>query len=157
MAVIPKAAPTLVPPINGPTARPPSDAEFGFDPKGRGLLGTFMRHPLDTIAAGTLGLIASKVADQRYPGYPDNMGGHDQEGDAFRHSYWNAAMAKTFGAERAQEFADMVERRSWNEPGQRQMDLYNNRAGRALADQPGPLADTIKKAIMDGRLRTRPF
>ncbi|MES2473919.1 MAG: hypothetical protein V4601_13890 [Pseudomonadota bacterium] len=157
MAVIPTTTPALVPPINGPAARSPSDTEFGFDPKGLGLVETFVKYPLDTIAAGTLGLIASKVADQQYPGYSDGMGGHNQECDAFRHSYWNAAMAKTFGAERAQEFSDMVERRSWNKPGERQMDLYNNRAGRGLADQPGPLADTIKKAIMDGRLRTRPF
>ena len=41
--------------------------------------------------------------------------------------------------------------------GERQMDLYNSREGRGLADSPGAVANTIKKAIADGRLRTRPF
>ncbi|OAI44670.1 hypothetical protein AYO42_04430 [Rhizomicrobium sp. SCGC AG-212-E05] len=66
-------------------------------------------------------------------------------------------MAKAIGPDRAQAFAHAVEVQGDNPVGERQMDLYNNREGRALATKPGPLADTIKKAIADGVLRTRPF
>jgi hypothetical protein len=112
-------------------------------------------HPLDALAAGTLGLIARRVAEKQYPG--TSAGGRNGEGDAFRHAYWNAAMAKAIGPDRAQAFAHAVEVKGDNPVGERRMDLYNNREGRALATQPGPLADTIRKAITDGVLRTRPF
>lgn len=98
---------------------------------------------------------ARRVAEKQYPG--TSAGGRNGEGDAFRHAYWNAAMTKAIGPDRAQAFAHAVEVQGGNPVGERQMDLYNNREGRALATQPGPLADTIKKAITDERLRTRPF
>lgn len=84
-------------------------------------------------------------------------GGHNQEGDGFRHAYWNSTMAKALGPDRAQQFANALEISSPNKSGERQMDLYNNSRGRALASRPGPMVDTIKQAIADGRIRTRPF
>jgi hypothetical protein len=156
MTVTPSGpAASLVIPINSPAARPPSDADFGFDAAGPGLLGVAWRHPVDAAVAGVQAVLARREAGRRYPGH--SGGGQNQEGDAFRHAYWNAIMTRLLGPERAGEYANAVEIQGSNKAGERQMDLYNNREGRALATQPGPLADTIKKAITDGRLRTRPF
>lgn len=155
IAVIPKTTPTLVPPINGPAARPLSDAELGFDPNGRGHLWTSIRHPVDALLAHDLSRMARRESEKAYPGTLN--GGHNQEGDAFRHAYWNHAMARVMGAKKAKAFADANEISPYNPIGERQMDLYNNREGRGLADSPGAVANTIKKAIADGRLRTRPF
>ena len=161
MAVIPtKAVPELAPrprPINHPAATPPADAVLGFDPNGPGLLSVSLPHPLDALAAGNLAAIAWRVAEQQYPGHAGGGGGHNQEGDSFRHAYWNSTMAKALGPERAQEFANALEISSPNAVGERQMDLYNNNQGRALASRLGPVVDIIKRAIADGQIRTRPF
>lgn len=116
-----------------------------------------LRHPLDALAAGTLAAVAWRVAEQQYPGYAGGGGGHNQAGDGFRHAYWNSTMAKALGPDLAQQFANALEISSPNKSGERQMDLYNNSQGRALASRPGPMVDTIKQAIADGRIRTRPF
>ena len=161
MATIPtRAAPELAPrpsSINDPATKPPADVAQGFDPNGPGLLSVSLRHPLDAVAAGTLAAIAWRVAEQQYPGNAGGGGGHNQEGDAFRHAYWNSTMAKSLVADRAQQFANALEISSPNRAGERQMDLYNNSQGRALASRSGPMVDIIKQAIADGKIRTRPF
>lgn len=157
MTVIPtKPVLNLASSINDPAARPPSDSEFGFDPKGPKVENIFWQHPVDAALALVQSELAKYEANRRYPG-PEYGGGHNQAGDAFRHAYWNAAMARLLGPERAREYADAVEISSWNKAGERQMDLYNNREGRRLGLQPGLLTDAIEKAIKDGHLRTRPF
>lgn len=108
--------------------------------------------------AALAGILAQAAWDEAEKLYPGNIGGgRNQEGDAFRHAYWNATMARTLGPELAKTFADANEISRPGPIGERQMDLYNNRVGRSLADEKGSASEAVKKAIANGRLRTRPF
>ncbi|MCR4874330.1 MAG: leucine-rich repeat protein [Clostridia bacterium] len=59
----------------------------------------------------------------------------DNNLDAFRHSYWNALMAKKIGYELAKEFADAHEDEAGSSGLPREMDLYNNEQGRLIGQQ----------------------
>ncbi len=61
------------------------------------------------------------------------------------------------GPELAKTFADANEISRPDPIGERQMDLYNNRVGRSLADEKQSASEVVKKAIANGRLRTHPF
>ncbi|MBE9499824.1 hypothetical protein IHE61_21660 [Streptomyces sp. GKU 257-1] len=60
---------------------------------------------------------------------------NDNHNDAFRHTYWNALMTKKYGAEWAAEYVTAHEARPGNRPEREAMDLYNNEAGRRIAQQ----------------------
>lgn len=82
---------------------------------------------------------------------------NDNHNDAFRHTYWNALMTKKYGAEWAAEYATAHEARPGNRPEREAMDLYNNEAGRRIAQQhpdasEDELADLVEKAVRDGDL-----
>ncbi|UNZ21336.1 hypothetical protein [Streptomyces sp. 891-h] len=71
--------------------------------------------------------------------------------------YWNALMTKKYGAEWAAKYAKAHEARPGNRPEREAMDLYNNEAGRRIAQQhpdasEDELADLVEKAVRDGDL-----
>ncbi len=90
------------------------------------------------------------------------------ERNAFQHGVGRYLLARTLGEERAKQWTDAHEvdgidptpidkflgLARKNEPGERAMDLYNIRVGRALS--PGG-APQIQEALRRGHLRKRPF
>lgn len=64
-------------------------------------------------------------ARRRFPG----AGQHNGRGDAFRHCYWSALLARDIGANNARTFTTAHENYSSNPPGEREMDLHNNAVG----------------------------
>lgn len=83
---------------------------------------------LITCASCVLAKIAAREAQARFP----KVLLEDGPGDAFRHAYWAALMARSFGPEKSKEFTDAHESGARNSPEQRKMDLHNDAAGRAL-------------------------
>ncbi|MEA5125419.1 XVIPCD domain-containing protein [Xanthomonas floridensis] len=82
---------------------------------------------------------------------------NDGHRDAFRHTYWNALLAKEFGNEWAQAFATAHEGRPGNPANREAMDLYNNQVGRGIAAaHPGAskeqLAQLVGEAMKEGKL-----
>ncbi|PPU68921.1 XVIPCD domain-containing protein [Xanthomonas pisi] len=82
---------------------------------------------------------------------------NDGHRDAFRHTYWNALLAKEFGNEWAQAFATAHEGMPGNPANREAMDLYNNQVGRGIAAaHPGAskeqLAQLVGDAMKDGKL-----
>lgn len=132
----------------------------GFDSKGPGEKEHALLRPYDSLKAKGAADQAILATEQNYPratfGNP-----HDNEADAFRHAYWSFVMARELGANRAQAFGDAHERSDRNEPGERMMDLYNNRIGRDLANDPANAgrdpAAVVSEALRGGQLRTRRF
>jgi hypothetical protein len=98
---------------------------------------------------------AEQAATSRFPG-DANTG---TQRDAFRHAYWSARLARDFGPEFARQFTTAHEGNP--DPGhyravQERMDLYNNEAGREIAQaNPGlgndQLADRVEQAVRTGR------
>lgn len=70
---------------------------------------------------------------------------HNGRGDAFRHCYWNALMAKHEGDALAKEFADAHEENTDQPADEKKMDLHNNSVGRDIAAK-NPGADDNKLA-----------
>jgi hypothetical protein len=66
---------------------------------------------------------------------------HNGPGDAFRHAFWSAMVARTYGQSLALEYTSAHENYEGNPPEERAMDLHNNAAGAAIG----------------GRLRGTPF
>ncbi|MCL1500809.1 XVIPCD domain-containing protein [Xanthomonas nasturtii] len=82
---------------------------------------------------------------------------NDGHRDAFRHTYWNALLAKEFGNEWAQSFATAHEGMPGNPANREAMDLYNNQIGRGIAAaHPGAskeqLAQLVGDALKEGKL-----
>ncbi|MCC4608636.1 XVIPCD domain-containing protein [Xanthomonas campestris] len=82
---------------------------------------------------------------------------NDGHRDAFRHTYWNALLAKEFGNEWAQSFATAHEGMPGNPANREAMDLYNNQVGRGIAAaHPGAskeqLAQLVGDALKEGKL-----
>lgn len=81
---------------------------------------------------------------------------HNGRGDAFRHCYWNAPMARHEGQELAKEFATAHEESAGQPPEEKAMDLHNNEVGRDIAAKnPGAddsqLAELCMQAVLSGR------
>jgi hypothetical protein len=57
---------------------------------------------------------------------------HNGRGDAFRHCFWSALLARDIGAQNARSFTNAHEAYSANPPRERAMDLHNNAAGIAI-------------------------
>ena len=91
------------------------------------------------------------TADDRFPSDDQN----DDHNDAFRHTYWNALMARRFGTDWAKAYATAHEGLPGNPAVREAMDLYNNEVGRKIqeanpdADEE-ELADLVQQAVEDG-------
>ncbi|WP_218722054.1 hypothetical protein [Nocardia sp. MH4] len=95
---------------------------------------------------------ASTLSGQLYPGTFD-----DGQGDAFRHSYWNARMTQEFGPTWTAAYASAHEMSGGNVPQREAMDLYNNERGRDVAmanpgASPEELQTIIQSEISKGNL-----
>jgi RHS repeat-associated protein len=70
-----------------------------------------------------------------------NLTGHNDRIDAFRHTAWNALNAKDLGANEAKRFGDAHEARGDQPDDERMMDLTNNEIGRRLGPENSHLSD----------------
>ncbi|MEU1209164.1 hypothetical protein [Nocardia sp. NPDC005825] len=82
---------------------------------------------------------------------------NDGQGDAFRHTYWNALLTSRFGEDFAKEYTTAHERVGGQQGPREAMDLYNNSIGRQIgADNPHAspeeLRAKVSQAIDDGKL-----
>lgn len=108
---------------------------------------------------------AFSEASSRYPDQtpPAGMGAadartwqqNDGHRDAFRHTYWNALMAKEYGQDWATRFATAHEGGPDNPANREAMDLFNNEVGRRVAaNNPNAsasqLADQVQQAVARG-------
>ncbi|MFB7721872.1 DUF6973 domain-containing protein [Nocardia sp. NPDC056100] len=81
---------------------------------------------------------------------------NDGQGDAFRHTYWNALLTRRFGETFADEYATSHEGGAGQPSHREAMDLYNNSIGRQIgADNPTASPEDLKskvtQAINDGK------
>lgn len=93
------------------------------------------------------------TADDRYPSEDRN----DDHNDAFRHTYWNALMARRFGQYWAESYGTAHEGLEGNAAVREAMDLYNNEVGRRIAEanpdaDEDELADLVQQAVEDGEV-----
>jgi len=89
-----------------------------------------------------------ETADARF----DTVDRKDDHNDAFRHTYWNALMARRFGEDWAEAYTDAHEGVRDNTAAREVMDLYNNSVGRRLATEnpdadAAELADLVEQAV----------
>lgn len=126
----------------------------GLTPSEKWYLATHPHHIL-TIKENADKALAE--AASRYRG----AGLHNGNGDAFRHCYWSALLARDIGADNALAFTTAHENYSGNPAGERAMDLHNNSAGiKVAADNPNSsdttLSNLCAKALSSGKLMTVP-
>ncbi|GAB0107846.1 hypothetical protein JMUB6875_68460 [Nocardia sp. JMUB6875] len=98
--------------------------------------------------------IKNQAADTAVELFPDSV--NDGQGDAFRHTYWNALMSQRFGEDFAKTYATAHEGAPGQPSHREAMDLFNNNLGRQIADQnqgasTDELKDKVKDAINQGR------
>ncbi|HEU0043910.1 DUF6973 domain-containing protein [Sphingomonas sp.] len=84
---------------------------------------------------------------------------HNGAGDAFRHCYWSALLARDIGPDNARSFTTAHEGYSDNPAGERAMDLHNNAQGIAIGSlhptmTDEQLAETCAQRLAIGRLAT---
>jgi hypothetical protein len=99
----------------------------------------FDRPPLETYRAWRLAGDARDATKKRFPLGPQNSRGelwHNKAGDAYRHFYWSFAMTRSMGKEAAKAYADSHEIDDGQPANEGEMDLNNNRLGRAMAVDP---------------------
>lgn len=96
--------------------------------------------------------------------WSDACGYHNDNADAFRHSYWNALMSFDCGTSYAQKFADAHEKGSPNGALEASMDKNNNSVGRSIGvsksySYPNPMAHfaaiekDVLSAIKNGKMK----
>ncbi len=94
-------------------------------------------------------------ARNRFP----NTSLHNDSGDAFRHCYWSALLARDIGEKKAREFTNAHENWCGNPPKDKAMDLHNNSTGIEIGkSQAKTITDSIvselcKKASDAGKLK----
>lgn len=103
-----------------------------------------------------------RFPDQTVPagipsGRQDEWQGNDGHRDAFRHTYWSARLAQTYGADWARAFTTAHEGLPGNVADREAMDLYNNSIGIDIAMRnPGvsaeKLAELVGAAVGQGRM-----
>lgn len=83
---------------------------------------------------------------------------HNGEGDAFRHCYWSALMARDIGFSSTKSITDAHEDFDGNPPDEKEMDLHNNLRGivigisnKKASDK--ELADLCQRALRGGTLK----
>ena len=89
-----------------------------------------------------------------YPG----VGLHNGMGDAFRHCYWSALLARDIGAHEALAFTTAHEGYSNNPAQERAMDLHNNTVGigRNSSTSDATLSRRCQNALASGKLVITP-
>ncbi|MEM7665672.1 MAG: hypothetical protein AAF250_07415 [Pseudomonadota bacterium] len=107
---------------------------------------TTIRDHKDTAVAETVRLFARN-------------GLHNGKGDAFRHCYWSALLARDLGADNARSFTTAHENYSGNPPKERAMDLHNNGVGIGIGSSNKSATDTelsvkCRAALNAGTLMT---
>jgi hypothetical protein len=126
--------------------------KLGFEPNGRG---EWSLGPLLTTVGALEANSAIAATERRFPD-----GGHNDEGDAFRHALWSLNLTRALGAQDAKTITDAHEVSNYNDPGERIMDLYNNEIGRNLAQDPAnsgrSAEDVVLEALRNGKLITSP-
>jgi hypothetical protein len=101
---------------------------------------------------------ALATARRLFPG----AGQHNGHGDAFRHAYWSALLARDIGPANALRFTTAHEDYSANPPSERAMDVHNNKVGISIFETAGPNPDDntlevlVQAAFGQGRLMTSP-
>lgn len=95
-------------------------------------------------------------ARRRFP-----SGLHNGEGDAFRHCYWSALLARDIGPGNAKRFTGAHEDFDGNPSKEKAMDLHNNSVGieigrRNPKGSDRTLADLAAQALRNGQLITSP-
>lgn len=121
---------------------------LGYRAVGHDELWQYLRDPI-------AGVPAKGYADR----FRRDIPGHNDAGDAERHTAWGAALAGRFGPCRAQDFQDAHERGAPRQPLPEEiMDLINNHNGRVLREAlPRMPAETIARLALKYRLlQTRP-
>lgn len=117
-------------------------------------------HPIEATLYATMSKNALKEAEKYYSSASLYQG----NGDAFRHSYWNAILVKAFGGvgkgkqdgvERAKVWTNAHEQGS--KGVDREMDLYNNDAGRYhgylnYSKSHAELSTSLRKMVSQGSL-----
>ena len=116
-----------------------------------------LRHPDHVSAIEVAADKALAEAQRRFRG----PGLHNGDGDAFRHCYRSALLARDIGAGGARAFTTAHEGHSSNPAGEREMDLWNNAVGISIgsgakAASDATLAAQCAAALSGGRPTTRP-
>ncbi len=106
----------------------------------------FHPHHISTIQTHANTALAE--AGRRFRG----AGQHNGQGDAFRHCYWSALLARDLGADNARAFTTAHEAYSANPPRERAMDLHNNAAGVTIGSTHTEASDAILAALCEGAL-----
>lgn len=105
-------------------------------------------------------LSARSVQNTTREEFSDKKSLGDNDADAFRHALWNYLMTKMMGEKNAKHFADGHENIPNNPKGSKEMDLFNNAVGRALAKDPKNKnkkdIDVILEALKKGQLQIKP-
>jgi len=87
--------------------------------------------------------------------------GRNDEADAYRHALWSYRMTVELGTDIAKTVGDAHERTRPNSDEELLLDLFENRIGRLLANDPAnagrPAEAVVPEALEEGLLRTRPF
>ena len=91
------------------------------------------RPAMETYRAWRLSEDAYDASDKRFKKQEERRNGI---GDAYRHFYWNYAMTQSIGREAAKAYADSHEVDEYQPANELEMDLRNNRLGRAMAVDP---------------------
>lgn len=85
---------------------------------------------------------------------------HNGPGDAFRHAFWAAMVARSYGESLALQYTSAHENYEGNPPDERAMDLHNNAVGAAIGSRlpsvsiDPVLAAAVLAALQSGGLRT---
>lgn len=108
----------------------------------------FKKHKIESVIGAFAALGALLATKEHFS--PESL--TDGEGDAVRHCFWAAIMARVLGPEMAQTILDNHEA-----PAPNPMDLHNNSVGVRLGSDPAvtDLWGTCRKAAKDGRLQFR--
>jgi len=113
-------------------------------------------YPIEALFVRRDGKLAVAESERRY-GRGNQASLFDGNGDAFRHTYWNALMARSIGAGMAKLFADAHEYRYDGTTLSRDMDLANNASGRRLQREnrwadAELLAERVQEAVDGGKV-----
>jgi hypothetical protein len=152
----------VIPNINAPDVRVPTEQELGFDAKGPGQITAGILDPVGAIFGVAVDQAAREARNRRYPG---KLALTD-EANAYMHAVGSYLLTRAVGPDRAKAMTDSHEvsgikglpipviGAEKNPEGERRMDLYNNQVGRELP----PKGETaIQEAMKRGWLRKSPF
>ena len=148
----------VIPYVNSPNAKGPTERELGFNPAGPGHVGALLRDPMGFLIAGAAVQATNELTRRKYPG----VNALSDEADAYRHTLASHVISRMIGDRRAKALGDAHEIEGLhapigdgrNSPGERAADLYNNHVGRVI-----PTGGTVgvEDAMRKGYVRMKPF